>query len=148
MCRKPVHVQGLLDNCVLGLLNKLNWGKLVDICPVKYVQNPKEIIVFTLTHMFFFLNKEKYVTMLCEEHSKTIKLEGSGVITIPNGCRMKSGEFQTYSLGHIGRSADITLNMDRSVWFTNISHIASMLKVSNVKDKEVDSLWEDSVEDE
>ena len=30
----------------------------------------------------------------------------------------------------------------------NISHIASMLKVSNVKDKEVDSLWEDSAEDE
>ena len=148
LCRKPAHAQRLLDNCVLGLLNKLHWDRLVDICPVKYVKNPKDIIMFTWTHMFFFLNKEKYVTMLCENHSKTIKLEGSGVITIPNGCSMKSGEFKTYSLGHIGRSADITLNMDRSVWFTNISHIASMLKVSNVKGKEVDSLWEDSVEDE
>ena len=47
--------------------------------------------------------------MLYAEYSKTLKLEGSGVIMIPNGCRMKSGEFETYSLGHIARSADVTV---------------------------------------
>ena len=49
-------------------------------------------------------------------------------------------------MGHITRSADITLDVDTKIWFTNISHIASMLKVENVKN--ASTLWEDLKEDE
>ena len=49
-------------------------------------------------------------------------------------------------MGHISRSADITLNVDNRVWFTNISHIASMLRVENVQN--ASTLWEDETDDD
>ena len=45
-------------------------------------------------------------------------------------------------MGHIARSTDISLNIDNKIWFTNISHIASMLNVQNVKNATI--LWEDT----
>ena len=45
-------------------------------------------------------------------------------------------------MGHIARSTDISLNIDNKIWFTNISHIASMLNVQNVKNASI--LWEDT----
>ena len=145
-CRIPTHVQSLLENCIYGLVSKWDWGKLVNSCPVRQVKNPKDLIMFTQTHLFFFLKNDLYSSIICANYSKTLLLRGSGSVTIPTGCKLRYGNTETFSMGHITRSADITLDVDTKIWFTNISHIASMLKVENVKN--ASTLWEDLKEDE
>ena len=145
-CRTPTQVQSLLESCLYGLVSKLDWKKLVQSCPVRHVKDPKDLIFFTQTHLFFFLLRELYSSIICPNYTKTLVLKGSGSVTIPTGCKVRYGNTETFSMGHISRSADITLNIDNRVWFTNISHIASMLRVENVQD--ASTLWEDETDDE
>ena len=145
-CRKPNQVQSLLKSCLYGLVSKLDWKKLVHSCPVRHVDNPKDLIFFTQTHLFFFLKHDLYSSIICPNFSKTLLLRGSGSVTIPTGCKVRYGNTETYSMGHIARSTDISLNIDNKIWFTNISHIASMLNVENVKN--ASTLWEDTKDDD
>ena len=124
----------------------MDWRKLVHSCPVRQVKNPKDLIFFTQTHLFFFLKNDLYSSIICPNYNKALRLKGSGSVTVPTGCKIRYGNTETYSMGHITRSADITLDIDNKMWFTNISHIASMLKVENVKN--ASTLWEDTNEDE
>ena len=145
-CRTPTQVQSLLNNCIYGLMSKLDWKKLVHSCPVRQVKNPNDLIFFTETHLFFFLKNDLYSSIICPNYGKTLLLRGSGSVRIPTGCKMRYGNKETHTMGHITRSADITLDIDSRVWSTNISHIASMLKIENVKN--ASTLWEDETDDE
>ena len=110
------------------------------------MEHPKEFIKFSTSHMFYFLLNETDITVICPKYSKPITLLGSGVVTIPTGCKVRHNGEDTFSLGHIGRSVDLTIKMDSGVWFTNLSHIVPLLKVANVEN--VSTLWSDMSEEE
>ena len=52
----------------------------------------------------------------------------------------------TYRLGHLARSADVSVNMDDSVWRLNFSEFLPLLKVNNVAN--VSELWQLDIDDE
>ena len=141
-CKTPNKVQSPLESCLYGLVSKLDWKQLVQSCPVRHVKDPDDLIFFTQTHLFFFLKHDLYSSIICPNYSKALLLRGSGSVTIPTGCKVRYRNTEMYSMGHIARSTDISLNIDNKIWFTNISHIASMLNVQNVKNASI--LWEDS----
>ena len=47
--------------------------------------------------------------------AKPIFLEGSGVLTIPLGCRVNLGGRQTVTMGHVGRSATLGYSMNNRI---------------------------------
>ena len=148
-CRLPSHTQGLLQNCIYGIINKIPWTDLSEICPITYVPYPQEFIEFSQTHLIYFNTEQKYASVLCPDlfgGAKTLTLNGAGIVAIPNGCKIKYGNIKSFAMGHVSRSADISLDIDNSIYNTNFSHILPLLKVDNVLN--VSSLWEDTVADE
>ena len=145
-CRKPTHIKNLLDSCLYGIVHNTPWSRLANKCPIVYKEKPKEFVEFTDSHMIYFFKEPKYATVICETHSKPLTLEGSGVIEIPTGCRVKYGDTTTFSLGHIARTRNLAISIDNKVWHTNFSAILPLFTVTNVKN--VTSLWIDTSQEE
>ena len=65
--------------------------------------------------------------------AKPMFLEGSGVMTIPVGCKVNLGDSQTFTMGHMGRSASVGYSMNDKVWKLNMTRYIPLLKVNNVQ---------------
>ena len=73
-------------------------------------------------------------------------LEGSGVLTVPEGCKVKFRGSKTFTMGHLGHKSTVEFKIEDSIWKMNMSHVAPFLKVNNVGDNS--PLWDDSREEE
>ena len=133
MCRAPTHMKNLLDSCLYGIVHSTPWPRLANKCSLVYTKTPEEFVEFTESHMVFFFRTPRYATIICEGYSKPLTLEGSGVIELPTGCRVKYGDQETFSLGHIARTKNIALSLDDRIYHANFSGIIPMMTVSNVK---------------
>ena len=150
-CRTPAKVQELLDNCIYGLVEDLPWSTLNKTCDVTMVDNPKSLVQFTHSHVIFSNLKKDLLTILCPElhpnrGAKPLFLEGSGVLTVPVGCRIKFRGSKTFTMGHMGHKRQIDFKIEDDVWHLNMSHVAPFLKVNNVDDNS--PLWEEDLEEE
>ena len=145
-CRVPGSIKPLLESCLYGLAHKMPWRRLSIKCQLLYTESPEEFVEFTESSMVFFFREPRYATVICESYSKPLTLEGSGIIEIPTGCRVKYGDQETFSLGHIARTKNVILSLDDRIWKTNFSHMLPTLSVTNVKN--VSSLWVDTSKEE
>ena len=148
-CRAPSHTQGLLQNCIYSILNKLPWKLVADKCPLEYVQNPQDFLEFTKTHLIYFTQTLQYATVLCPgniPNSEPLTLLGAGAINIPTGCKVKYQNNYSFAMGHISRSLDTLLKVDNSAWDTNLTHILPLFKITNVENNS--TFWDESKEEE
>ena len=148
-CKVPNMVQEPIDSCIFGLLRKLPWETLADKCELALIQNPKGRVEFTESHVIYINLKKDLLTLICPDvhpsaGTKPFFLEGSGVITVPAGCKVKFGESKTFTMGH-RRSARIGFKMNDKVWKLNMTRYIPSLKVKNVDN--LTSLWDDSAEE-
>ena len=140
-CRKPAHLETLLDSCLYGIVHHTPWERLAKSCELEYIPDPEGFIEFTNAHMVYFFKRPRYVTVICETYSKPLTLVKAGTVEIPTGCRIKYGLTETFSLGHIARSKKIDISIEQKTWNTNLSKILPLLRVTNVKN--VSSLFSD-----
>ena len=145
-CEKPRNIETLVDNCIYGLVNKFDWDKLTEICPVRHIQNPQELIRFTDQHMIYFVKESGLVSVVCPNLSKTFSINGSGSVVVPTGCVIYYKQYVSHSMGHVSMRADVFMNMDQDAWKTDLTNIIDKLDVTNIV--KVESLWEDTSEDE
>ena len=150
-CRTPAKVQDLLGNCIYGLVENIPWSTLNNSCELTKVDNPRSHIQFTRSHVIFSNMQKDLLTVLCPElhpnrGAKTMFLEGSGVLTVPEGCKVKFRGSKTFTMGHLGHKSTVEFKIEDSIWKMNMSHVAPFLKVNNVGDNS--PLWDDSREEE
>ena len=147
ICQKPKTVIPLMENCIFSLMNKVPVKALAKICPLDYIQSPSTFVTITESHVVYSIIGDRiYITIICNDISKVMPLEGSGIIEIPSGCRVDVNGKTTYRLGHLARSADVSVNMDDSVWRLNFTEFLPLLKVNNVAN--VSELWQLDIDDE
>ena len=123
-------------------------------CPLKYVQSPEGFIEITDSNIIYGNLKKQLASVLCpsshragqQQVAKPLILQGSGVITIPNGCRVKLEGKQTFTMGHIERSADIQFEINDRIWNLNMTRFLPMLKVDNVEN--ISDLWNIDAQEE
>ena len=149
-CEMPGKGQPLVENCLYGMINKIPWNIMGRNCPLTEVLKPEKFIKITESHLIYFKASNDLVTLICPEgqevRTKTITLEGAGVVTIPTGCRISFEDKKTVSIGYINRESDIMLNLDEEVWRTNMSHILQHLNVKT--NTENSTLWAEDNRDE
>ena len=146
-CRVPLNVQGLMKNCVYGLISKVPWPNMAQNCPLKHVQDPKGFIEITHSNLIFGNLEKQLASVLCPSSSregqhkvaKPLILQGSGVITLPTGCRVKLEGKQSFTMGHIERSTDIQFEINDKIWNLNMTRFLPILKIENGKN--MSDLW-------
>ena len=148
-CKIPNKVQEPINNCIYGLLKNLPWEGIADKCELSLVENPKSRMEFTESHVIYINMKKDLLTLMCPDvhpsaGTKPFLLEGSGVMKVPAGCKVKFGESQSFTMGH-RRSVSMGFNMNDKVWKLNMTKYIPILKVKNVGN--LTSLWDDSVEE-
>ena len=148
-CKLPKKVQEPLSNCIYGLSRNIPWEKLAEKCELSLVETPKGRIEFTESHIIYINLNKDLLTLICPDvhpsaGTKPFFLQGSGVMQVPAGCKVKFGESQTFTMGH-RRSASIGFKMNDRVWKLDMSKYIPSLKVNNVDN--LTSLWDDSVEE-
>ena len=144
-CHVPLKTTEVMNSCIYGLVNELDWKHLSKVCPLRYVQQPDDVLEFSNSHMIFFSNTEKYATLMCQNKTLIQKLEGSGVIQIPTLCRVKVGNKLTYTKNHVSEIKYITSSLFSSQFDTDLSHILPLIHVTNIH-QNVSSLWDDAQE--
>ena len=122
-CEKPSNIQNLVDNCIFGLINTLNWFKLAKLCPVKLVKDPSEFVHFTDQHMIFFIREPGLASVFCPDFSKIFPINSSGSVLIPTGCKISFRDHESHTMGHISKKLDIRLNLNEHSWRTDLSQI-------------------------
>ena len=127
-------------------MNKFEWDKLAEICPVRHIQNPQELVRFTDQHMVYFVKESGLVSVVCPNFSKTFTINGSGSIVVPTGCVIYYKQYVSHSMGHISMRADVFMNMDQAAWKTDLTNIIDKLDITNVV--QVKTFWEDTTDDE
>ena len=148
-CKIPKKVQEPLSNCIYGLSRNIPWEKLADKCELSLVQNPKGRVEFTESHIIYINLNKDVLTLICPDvhptaGTKPFFLEGSGVMTVPAGCKVQFGESKSFTMGHRS-SASIGFKMNDRVWKLDMTKYIPSLKVNNVDN--LTSLWDDSVEE-
>ena len=148
-CHIPAKTVPLRESCIFNLLNNMGWKITARVCPLIYVEHPVPFVTFLETTMVYFTYREdKEVTILCpsNRNPKPMLLKGSGKVTIPNGCKVQYGQQQTHTMGHTGRSANVTLALDDNAYHINFTHFAPIMQVTNVLN--MSSFWEDTETEE
>ena len=145
-CKMPLNIEGFMENCVYGLISKVPWPNMAQNCPLKYVQDPKGFIEVTDSNIIYSNLEKQLASVLCpssnrdgQQVAKPLILQGSGIITIPNGCRVKLQGKQTFTMGHIERSTDVQFEINDRIWNLNMTRFLPILKVQNVQN--ASELW-------
>ena len=76
----------------------------------------------------------------------SVQLKGSGIITVPNGCKVTMDGKKTFTMGHIERSVDVRFSLDDRIWKLDMEKFLPILQVDNVEN--VSTLWNTDKEEE
>ena len=145
LCKKTETSELLKDNCIYGIINYEKWENLAPKCEIEQVENPKDIIKITQSHMIYFFKEEEYINILCKNYTKPLMLVGSGSVKIPNGCKIKYRGTESFSLGHLSRTDDVKMNLDNSVYYQDFEDLLQLFDIIN---KTKDRSKEVNIEDE
>ena len=75
-----------------------------------------------------------------------MQLKGSGIITVPNGCKVTMDGKKTFTMGHIERSVEVRFSLDDRIWKLDMGKFLPILQVDNVEN--ISTLWNTDKEEE
>ena len=137
-CETPYEPEHFSKSCIYGLLTDISWIDLSKICPLKYVENPESFIEVTQSHIIYGNLKKQLVSFLCPKNhamgdTTSVQLKGSGIITVPNGCKVTMDGKKTFTMGHIERSVEVRFSLDDRIWKLDMEKFLPILQVDNVE---------------
>ena len=143
-CQTPYEPEQFSKSCIYGLLTDVAWTDLAKICPLTYVEDPGSFIEVTQSHIIYGNLEKQLVSILCPKahalgETTSVQLKGSGIITVPNGCKVTMDGKKSFTMGHIERSVEVQFHLDDRIWNLDMEKFLPILQVDNVEN--VSTLW-------